>query len=74
MNERLEPRDCAMRLRTFELVVYIDHDGREQIDWQWTGDPATGMAALGYLHAAILGMYHGQLHARDDDDYTRPPK
>lgn len=31
----LEPSDCAMRLRSFELVVYIDHDGREQIDWQY---------------------------------------
>lgn len=51
-----------MRLRSFELVVYIDHDGREQIDWQWTGEPVTGMAALGYLNAAMLGMYHGQLH------------
>lgn len=64
----LEPSDCAMRLRSFELVVYIDHDGREQIDWQWTGEPVTGMAALGYLNAAMLGMYHGQLHHDEESE------
>ena len=58
----LVPDDCAMQLRTFQLLVYIDHNGHEQIDWTWTGEPVTGMAALGYLEAAKLGMYHNQLH------------
>lgn len=60
-----DPNDCAMRLRTFSLIVYIDHDGRERIDWQWDGEEVTGMAALGYLEAAKLSMYHGHLHWDD---------
>jgi hypothetical protein len=56
----------AMELRRFELVVYIDHAGREQIDWEWQGEPVTGMAALGYLEAAKLGMYHDQMHTAED--------
>lgn len=33
----LQPEDMAMELRRFELVVYIDQDGGEQIEWEWTG-------------------------------------
>lgn len=58
----LQPDDMAIELRRFELVVYIDRDGRERIDWIWTGEPVTGMAALGYLEAAKLGTYHSHLH------------
>lgn len=54
-----------MRLRTFSLVVYIDHGGQERINWQWDGEDVTGMAALGYLEAAKLSMYHGHLHWND---------
>jgi hypothetical protein len=31
------------------------------------GEEVTGMAAVGYLEAAKLGMYHCQLHMGDYD-------
>lgn len=61
-DEGRYPDDLAMELRRFELLVYIDNDGREQIAYQWSGEEVTGMAAVGYLEAAKLGMYHDQLH------------
>jgi hypothetical protein len=60
--------DAAMILRRFELVIFIDNDGHEQIDWRWTGEPATGMAALGYLEAAQLGMYHSHMHEHGESE------
>lgn len=35
------------------------------IDHLWDGEDVTGMAALGYLEAAKLSMYHGHLHWND---------
>lgn len=64
----LMPDDMEMELRRFELVVYIDSTGREQIDWRWSGEEVSAMAAMGYIEAAQLAMYHTQLHAETDEE------
>lgn len=63
----LQPEDEAIRLHTLELAVYIDNEGKQQIEWQWSGEEVLAMHAIGYLEAAKLGMYHEQQHGTSDD-------
>jgi len=62
----LEPADEVMRLHTFELVIYLDAEGRQQMDWQWRGEDITLMQAIGFIEAAKLGLYHAQTHPDEE--------
>lgn len=59
-------REGAMPVWGFALLVQLDQDGVEQVDFSWVGDRVRAYTAVGAMEAAKLELFmeHWERHPR----------
>lgn len=65
-NPLIPPSGIA--LAGITIVLYIDDNGEQKINWDWAGDGMQGISFLGMLEAAKMAVWEDILNDGDSDE------